>query len=277
VVTVHVEDSDGDSLTVNWSVDGSPVQSDTVPAGGPPTSADLTLPYSFAPGPHTVEVTVSDGVAAAVSCSVIITVADTTRPTLACPADIPVPCSVNRLLPVSFTVTAEDDCDPAPLVTCSPTSGSDFAIGLTTVECTATDTSGNSATCSFVISRAALGFTGFHPPVGGADATGGSFADPLRTFKLGSTVPVKFTATCDGSPVLTGVHTLQLVKWSNGTDSDPAIDATPRDAATTGNQFRLTGDQWHFNLDTKPLSKGVWQLIATLSDGSQHSVWIQLK
>ena len=26
---------------------------------------------------------------------------------------------------------------------------------------------------------------------------------------------------------------------------------TPTDAATTGNQFRLTGTDWHFNLDTK--------------------------
>jgi hypothetical protein len=104
-------------------------------------------------------------------------------------------------------------------------------------------------------------------------------ADPLRTFKLESTIPVKFTATCGGSPVLTGVHTLQAVKWSSQTDSDPAIDATPSDAATTGNQFRLVGDEWHFNLDTKAtgMSIGRWQLIATLSDGSQHSVWVQIK
>jgi hypothetical protein len=37
--------------------------------------------------------------------------------------------------------------------------------------------------------------------------------------------------------------------------------------------------QWQFNLDTKAsgMSVGTWLLIATLSDGSQHTAWIQLK
>ena len=61
--------------------------------------------------------------------------------------------------------------------------------------------------------------------------------------------------------------------------SDPPIDAKPSDAATTGSQFRLTGGQWHFNLDPQAtgMSVGKWELIATLSDGSRHSVWIQIK
>jgi hypothetical protein len=51
------------------------------------------------------------------------------------------------------------------------------------------------------------------------------------------------------------------------------------DAATTGSQFRLADGEWHFNLDTKArgLTTGKCELIATLSDGSRHSVWIQLK
>jgi hypothetical protein len=57
------------------------------------------------------------------------------------------------------------------------------------------------------------------------------------------------------------------------------IDATPQEAVTSGNQFVLRGDEWHFNLDTKAtgLTKGIWQLIATLSDGTEHTVWIQGK
>ena len=124
-----------------------------------------------------------------------------------------------------------------------------------------------------------LNFNGFLAPVGGADATGGSFSSPVRSFKLNSTIPLRFTISCSGVPVTTGVHTLEAVKWSNQTTSDPALDATPTDAATIGNQFRLTGDEWHFNLDSKAtgMSVGTWQLIATLSDGSEHSVWIQIK
>jgi hypothetical protein len=123
----------------------------------------------------------------------------------------------------------------------------------------------------------AIGFVGFLPPIGGADASGGSFADPLRAFKLGSTIPVKFQASQCGNLLLTGVHTLQAVKFSSATDSDPAIDATPTDAATTGNQFRLADGEWHFNLSTAGLSTGTWKLIATLSDGSLHEVWTTIK
>ncbi len=81
-----------------------------------------------------------------------------------------------------------------------------------------------------------------------------------------------------GSPLLTGIHTLQAVKYSSAVDSDPPIDATPTDAATTGNQFRLTDGEWHFNLSTRTsFSTGTWKLIATLSDGSTHYVWITIK
>ena len=122
-------------------------------------------------------------------------------------------------------------------------------------------------------------FTGFLSPIGGADATGGSFAAPLKTFKAGSTIPVKFTATFGGATLTTGVHRLQAIKHSDATTAGTPIDATPQDAATTGNQFRLADGNWQFNLDTKStgITKGVWQLTATLSDGSQHSVWIQIK
>ena len=200
-------------------------------------------------------------------------------PKITCPADISVGCSVELLVPVTFSVTATDNRDPAPTVICTPPSGSGFARGTTNVNCTATDSSGNTASCSFRVTRAPLSFTGFLPPVGGADATGGSFATPLKTFKLKSTIPVKFAAACDGSAVLTGVHRLQVIRYSEETTPEEPIDASPQDAATTGNEFRLVDGQWHFNLDTKAtgLSVGKWQIIAVLSDGSQHSAWIQIK
>ncbi|MEK7674552.1 MAG: HYR domain-containing protein [Verrucomicrobiota bacterium] len=209
----------------------------------------------------------------------LLGVGDNTPPTISCPANITVPCSVALLAPVTFSVTATDGSDPSPTVTCSPPSGSGFPIGTTTVQCTARDASGNEAVCSFTVTRAPLAFSGFLSPIGGADATGGDFSHPLRSFKLKSTIPVKFNVFCNGSAVLTGVHSLEAIHWSTVTNSDPPIDATPSDAATTGNQFRLVGSEWHFNLDTKAtgMSVGIWQLIATLSDGSQHSVWIQIK
>jgi hypothetical protein len=48
------------------------------------------------------------------------------------------------------TPPASDNC-PGVIVACNPPSGSCFPIGVATVTCTATDTSGNTATCSFTV------------------------------------------------------------------------------------------------------------------------------
>ncbi|HEX6045566.1 MAG TPA: MBG domain-containing protein, partial [Pyrinomonadaceae bacterium] len=125
-------------------------------------------------------------------------------------------------------------------------------------------------------------FNGFLSPIGGAVefGTGGSFANPVRSFKLSSTIPVKFSAVCFGQPLVTGIHTLQAIKYSNSTTYEDPIDATPTDSATTGNQFRLSGTEWHFNLSTKGLGnngQGTWLLRATLFDGSTYTVWVSVK
>jgi autotransporter-associated beta strand protein/parallel beta-helix repeat protein len=52
---------------------------------------------------------------------------------------------------VTFTVTGASDCDPMPVVSCAPLSGSTFPLGTTPVNCTVTDNRGISATCSFTV------------------------------------------------------------------------------------------------------------------------------
>ena len=53
---------------------------------------------------------------------------------------------------VRFTVTAHDDKDVAvPVARCTPRSGSRFRIGRTKVTCEATDSSGNAARTTFVV------------------------------------------------------------------------------------------------------------------------------
>ncbi len=62
---------------------------------------------------------------------------------------VPAPITTNATAPngatVTFTATAKDDLDPNPTVTCAPPSGSRFAIGATTVTCTAADSAGNTS------------------------------------------------------------------------------------------------------------------------------------
>jgi hypothetical protein len=64
--------------------------------------------------------------------------------------------SANRTRPgtvVDFDITANDNLDPAPAVTCDPESGSFFGLGTTTVTCTARDAAGNpSAPVTFTVS-----------------------------------------------------------------------------------------------------------------------------
>jgi len=75
---------------------------------------------------------------------------DTTAPVLDLPADI---FSVSPAdgASVSFQVTATDNVDLNPEVVCTPTSGSHFPVGTTTVNCTATDAAGNVSSGSFRI------------------------------------------------------------------------------------------------------------------------------
>jgi probable HAF family extracellular repeat protein len=76
--------------------------------------------------------------------------ADTTPPKLAV-SDLVVNATSPAGAVVTYVVQATDDTDPNPTVQCNPPSGSTFAIGTTTVNCTATDASGNRATASFTV------------------------------------------------------------------------------------------------------------------------------
>jgi Tol biopolymer transport system component len=80
-----------------------------------------------------------------------VTGADENPPALGLPDPISVPATSPDGTVVEYVVTADDDTDPDPAVACRPASGSTFAIGDTTVTCTATDASGNEATGSFIV------------------------------------------------------------------------------------------------------------------------------
>src|SRR5439155_14216247 len=95
------------------------------------------------------------------SCSFTVTVNDTQPPTITCPANINTAATTScppaaTSGPVNFTVIASDNC-PGVTTACKDqnnqpvTSGQTFPVGTTTVTCTATDASGNTATCSFTV------------------------------------------------------------------------------------------------------------------------------
>jgi HYR domain/FG-GAP repeat len=76
---------------------------------------------------------------------------DTTPPLLSLPSALSVNATGPAGATVSFTATATDAVDGAVPVTCNPPSGSTFSIGDTTVQCTASDATGNVASGSFTV------------------------------------------------------------------------------------------------------------------------------
>lgn len=133
---------------------------------------------------------------------------------------------------------------------------------------TATDVAGNtiSQTKTFVV---LYNFSGFLSPI---------FNDGSSVFKLGSTVPIKFQLTdANGAIVTTAVATLKVQMFSGGIPVGVPEDATASGNADIGNLFRVSSGQYIYNLSTKPLLQGTWQIQAGLDDGSTHTVFLGLK
>lgn len=76
---------------------------------------------------------------------------DVTPPTVTVPADITVDATGPEGATVTWTATATDNRHATLPVTCSPASGGRFAVGTTSVTCTATDGAGNTGSAGFTV------------------------------------------------------------------------------------------------------------------------------
>jgi hypothetical protein len=176
-------DSSGNSASASFTVtvvDTTPpliadVPADlTVEATGPagaavtyadPTASDLVdssvpvacLPASgstFPLGATTVDCTATDAHDNSASASFKVTVeqpGDLTPPVINVPSTITREATSSSGAVVTYSVSAKDKIDGPVSVTCLPASGSTFPVGDTTVNCSASDSSGNSAAASFKI------------------------------------------------------------------------------------------------------------------------------
>lgn len=139
------------SAVVNYSTpaatdncSGSSVTQTSGPASG------STFPVGTTP----VTFTAMDSAGNTTTCTFDIVVTDSEAPALVCPGNITVAAdSGNCTAVVNFsTPAATDNCSSASVTqTGGPASGSTFPAGSTTVTFTATDSAGNSTTCSFDI------------------------------------------------------------------------------------------------------------------------------
>jgi hypothetical protein len=114
-LTARVSDPDGDAMTVVWTVNGAPIQTNQVPAStgtNPPVKVKLSAIFPL--GTNVVDVSVSDSAGNTVSCSSTLTVIDTIAPVITSASATP-----NRIWPpnhkmveVKLKVTTKDQCGP---------------------------------------------------------------------------------------------------------------------------------------------------------------------
>ncbi len=108
----------------------------------------------FPIGTTTVEFTATDAAGNSTTCSFTITVEDNEDPSLECPSNYTggVETGVCGGIVEFETPTGFDNSGEVSITqTAGPASGEQFPVGTTTVEFTATDTAGNSTTCSFTV------------------------------------------------------------------------------------------------------------------------------
>jgi len=132
-------DVDGDVLTYSWH-EGSIVLG---------TGSQLSTSLSI--GSHQITLTVDDGHFKTGSADVTVVVRDTTPPIIfGTPASFALEATSAGGASVTWApLTATDIVDGAVEVVCVPASGATFAVGTTTVTCTAADAHSNAARASF--------------------------------------------------------------------------------------------------------------------------------
>jgi hypothetical protein len=205
--------------------------------------------------------------------SFTVTVEDTTPPTVNVPNNITTPATSIAGAVVTYSASASDLVDGSVAVTCSPASGSTFAPGNTTVNCSATDNAGNTGHGSFTVT-VKFAATGFYQPV---DMTP-SAEIVWNTVKNGSTVPLKFEVFA-GSTELTSIAVVNQplkavgVPCGLGTADDIELTAT----GGTSLRYDTTGGQFIYNWQTPKKVGSCYLVTVSMIDGSSLSAYFKLK
>jgi len=131
------------SAVVNYP---APTVTDNCPGVGAPVCSPPSGSV-FPQGTTTVTCNVADAAGNPASCVFTITVNDTEPPHITCPPDRDVPADFNGTATVNYPAEQASDNCPGVTSACVPPRGTTFPIGVNLVTCTATDGSGNTASC----------------------------------------------------------------------------------------------------------------------------------
>lgn len=223
---------------------------------------------TFALGSTVVTCTAADQAGNVAEGSFAVHVLDTTAPSLSLPGALSTVAASAGGSIVAFSTSAFDLVGGSIAVSCSPASGSLFAPGRTTVQCSAADASGNTASGSFTVD-VAFAWSGLLQPIS---------RDGTSVFKLGRTIPVKFQLSGQSAGIGDATAALWIAKISSAV-TGVQEEATSTSQASSGNLFRYDAgsDQYVFNLSTSAMSEGTWELYVDLGDGVTRATRISIK
>jgi hypothetical protein len=249
-------DPDNDALSFLWAEGATPIATTE--------SANVSLSV----GTHVIDLTVDDGFFTASDRLGISVIADTAAPVFGLtPTPSAFATSATGAVVSYPTPSASDDCDVTLDVSCSPVSGSQFPLGATTVTCSTRDDAGNEATTTFV-GKVIVSASSLLSPIN---------ADGSSVFKKNSTIPLKFVLTGPSAGIADLTARVLIAKVSNQVIGDD-VEVVSTSTASTGNLFRydaLSG-QYLFNLGTKGLSVGTYQIRIDLGDGVSRTVLVSI-
>lgn len=142
---LSVEATASSGAVVDYSVSATDLVNGPVSPVCVPESGSI-----FTLGETTVNCTATDEAGNASEAGMfVVTVTDATAPVLDLPADITAEATGASGAVVDYTATAADAVDGAVAVDCVPAAGTTFALGTTTVSCSASDSGGSVATGAF--------------------------------------------------------------------------------------------------------------------------------
>jgi uncharacterized protein len=275
------------------------------------------------------------------------TLPEATPPVLHLPANITTEATSPAGAIVSFSATATDARDTNVLVTCVPPSGSTFALGGTTVNCSATNSRNKTAQGSFTVSvvdttapvvllngvtngatytlgavpaascsatdsvtgvavQPALSINGgtangvghFTATCSGATDGAGNIAEPVsasydvgylfngffspvsnnKTFKLGSTVPLKWTLQNAQQGFIGSFSSIAGVQIAPDPSCAAGGEGVPFDAGSAGNSgLQFQDNTFQFNWKTDGLTVGCYAAMVSLDDGTRKTVFVTLR
>jgi hypothetical protein len=275
------------------------------------------------------------------------TLPEATPPVLHLPANITAEATSPAGAIVSYNATATDARDTNVVVTCAPPSGSTFALGGTTVNCSATNSRNKTAEGSFTVSvvdttapivvlngvtngatytlgavpaascsatdsvtgivvQPLLTITGgtangvghFAATCSGATDGAGNIAAPVsasynvdylfngffspvstnKTFKLGSTVPLKWTLQNAQQTFISSFSSIVAVQVAPDPSCAAGGEDVPFDAGSAGNSgLQFQDNTFQFNWKTTGLAAGCYAASVSLDDGTRQTVFVTLR